>query len=236
MALGSAFKQKNILLGTQQGLSLFNPYTKIFRNYGANDGLDDLEFQIGGITILNNNTILASISSALVAFSPDSMLSSEIPPPPVITALQVGNKELPITATSCYFVSYRSNTIRIDFAALDFINPTSIRYQYKLKGFDRDWIQASNATTATYNNLDGGNYTFSVKAANAGGEWSITATNIHFSVSKPFYKQAWFIILVAVIILITWYAFYRSRIQRILELQRFRNDISSDLHDEVGST
>lgn len=226
----------NIWLGTQGGLSLFNPHTKTFRNYGADDGLDDLDFQIGGLIKLDDNSMVASTSSTLVRFFPDSILFSPTPPAPVITALQVGNKELPFTAASRHFVSHRLNNIRIDFAALDFINSKSIRYAYKLEGFDKDWIQAGNTTTATYNNLDGGNYTFRVKAANATGEWNKTATYINFYVSKPFYKQAWFIVLIIVSITATMYAFYRSRIRRILEVQRLRNSISRDLHDEVGST
>lgn len=226
----------NIWLGTQQGLSLFNPHTKTFRNYGVNDGMEDLDFQIGGILKLDNNMIIASTSSALVCFSPDNMLSLQIPPPPVITGLRIGNKEMPVKKASRYFVSYRSNNISINFAALNFIDPGSIRYKYKLQEFDKDWIQGGNATTATYNNLNGGNYTFKVKAANAAGEWNETATDIRFWGSKPFFKQAWFIALVVFSLLAIVYAFYRIRLQRLLEVQRLRNNISSDLHDEVGST
>ncbi len=226
----------NIWLGTQQGLSLFNPRTQTFRNYGANEGLDDLAFQIGGISKLHNNMILASTSSALVAFSPDSMLSLQSPTPPVITGLRIGDREIPVRKDGRYFVSYRSNNISIDFATLNFIDPGSVRYQYKLEEFDKNWINAGNATTATYNNLDGGNYTFKVKAANAAGEWNEAATSIRFLISRPFYKQAWFMILVTFSFLAMVYAFYRVRLQRVLEVQRLRNNISSDLHDEVGST
>jgi two-component sensor histidine kinase len=227
----------NAWLTTGNGLSVFNPKTRIFRNYGESDGLQRLEFnEDANILKLDNNMMLACDVNTVVAFSPDSMMNLPIPPQPVITSLHIGNEEIPVSSNGKYNVSYKANTIRINYASLDFINTKSLNYAYKLQGFDKDWNYVGNTTTATYTNLDGGNYTLKIKVANSIGKWNETATALTFFVSSPFYKQAWFFVLIGIIIITASYAFYRTGVQRILELQRLRNSISRDLHDEVGST
>ena len=58
------------------------------------------------------------------------------------------------------------------FAALDFRDPASNQFAYKLEGFDKDWKYFANRDFATYTNLPGGGYTFRVKAANNDGYWN----------------------------------------------------------------
>jgi two-component sensor histidine kinase len=226
----------NIWLGTKQGLCVFDPVSKQFHGYGESEGLRNLEFQQFAMTQLNNGLMLACDNNNLVAFYPDSIMSVPVPPAPVITSLRIGNNEVPVSPNQKYFVSYKENNININFISLDFVHTRSIKYAYKLEGFDKDWRYVDNITSATYDNLDGGNYIFKVKAANAMGEWNTTITSLYFFISVPFYKQTWFFVLIAIIVIAILYTFYRMRIQRIIELQRVRNSISRDLHDEVGST
>jgi hypothetical protein len=55
-----------------------------------------------------------------------------------------------------------------------FSQPGKNLYQYKLEGFDENWIQSGTAHTATYTNLDPDIYTFHVKGSNSDGVWNET--------------------------------------------------------------
>ena len=229
--------RNRIWVGTGQGLSLFDPVAGTFRNFNEDDRLSNQEFQAHTLIQLRSGLILAGVTASLVAFNPDSISSFGSLMPPVITGLHIGHADLPGgPADTSYKISYKANNLVVHFASLDFANAVSIAYAYKLEGFDKVWQYAGNATSANYASLDGGHYTFRVRASINGIDWVETKTGLSFFVTSPFYKQAWFIVLLVVVVLGILYIFYRIRIQRILEMQRLRNNISKDLHDDVGAT
>jgi hypothetical protein len=101
--------------------------------------------------------------------------------------------------------------ISFDFAALNFSNPEKNRYAYKLNGFDFDWIHAGNRQTATYTNLDGGEYSFHVVAANNDGIWNLEGASVAIIISPPYWKTWWFYALVTVFIALLPYFIYKVR-------------------------
>jgi len=125
--------------------------------------------------------------------------------------------------------------ISFDFAAMDFSQPGKNLYQYKLDGFDKDWIQSGTQNSATYTNLDPGTYTFRAKGSNSDGVWNETGTSVELVILPPWYMTWWFRTLLSIAIIALVYVFYRYRLQQALRLQAVRNRIASDLHDEIGS-
>ena len=69
-------------------------------------------------------------------------------------------------------LGHKEDVITLKFAALDFADPRANRYEYKLDGFDNDWVRADERRAATYTNLPGGQYVFRVRASNSDGVWS----------------------------------------------------------------
>lgn len=61
--------------------------------------------------------------------------------------------------------------VRFDFTALHFRNPSALRFQYRLEGYDRDWIDAQERRSAFYTNLPPGTYRFRVRASDERGHW-----------------------------------------------------------------
>ncbi len=90
--------------------------------------------------------------------------------------------------------------ITFDFAALNFTNSILNQYAYRLEGFDDHWIYCGNRQSATFTNLDGGTYTFHVKAANNDGVWNEQGAKVLITVNPPFWKTWWFYLLCAAII------------------------------------
>jgi light-regulated signal transduction histidine kinase (bacteriophytochrome) len=120
-----------------------------------------------------------------------------------------------ILVTDSITLPYDKSMISFDFAALNFTAPEKNQYAYKLDGFDKDWIYCGNSRTATYTNLDPGEYTFKVKASNNDGVWNEKATSIKIIITPPFWQTWWFKLMATVTLLIAGYLVYKIRMKAI---------------------
>ena len=93
------------------------------------------------------------------------------------------------------------------------------QYAYKLEGFDTNWIQAGTRRTASYTNLDPGDYVFRVKGSNNDGVWNQTGTFVNLHIIPPFWQTGWFKSLAILFLLFSLYAVYRLRVKRIRRQQ-----------------
>ena len=71
---------------------------------------------------------------------------------------------------------------------MDFEYPNKIQYKYMMEGFYKEWVSAGNTGSATYTNLDPGEYVFRVTATNCDGIWSDKAAVVNIEISPPFWK------------------------------------------------
>jgi signal transduction histidine kinase len=244
-------------VGTQNGLSCFtpprNPFNPgdsfHFRNYDKGDGLPGNTMALfAGYKDVDGKMFFGCEDAGLISFNPNELRDNDYIPPVYITDFSLFNKSVPpndadgilksrIESTKEITLSYNQNVISFDFAALNYVHPEKNKYAYRLVGFKKDWIY-TDATKrfANYTNLDAGTYTFEVKASNNDGVWNETPATIKLIIRPPFWQTSWFRALMAVALIATAYGFYWYRLQHILRLQRIRNRIASDLHDDIGST
>jgi signal transduction histidine kinase len=173
-------------------------------------------------------------------------LNNKTVPPIYITAFNIDNRPVPIQRegspltkaiylTETITLSYEQNFVSFRFAAMDFTDPEKNLYQYKLQGFQKDWISSDKTHSATYTNLDPGTYTFTVKGSNNDGTWNEKGASVKLIILPPWYRTWWFLTLFALTLLLSAYSIYRYRVAQVVKLQSIRNRIAGDLHDEVGS-
>ena len=135
---------------------------------------------------------------------------------------------------------YSSNSMVFEFVSSDLVNEQKVKYSYFLDGFDSRWSQYSERNYINYTHLPAGQYRFKVKALNYAGEESINTAQLIFIIEPPFWQRAWFIILVVVLFILAVsfinYLIYQYKIRQALKLEKIRTNISSDLHDEIGTS
>jgi class 3 adenylate cyclase len=87
------------------------------------------------------------------------------------------------------------------------------RYQFKLEGFDPDWVDAGTRNSAIYTNLNPGTYTFFVRGDNADGIWGGSPTSFQLEVRPPWWMTTWFY-GGCVLLLLSGFVFYTNRLRR----------------------
>ncbi|RMG66769.1 MAG: hypothetical protein D6715_06140, partial [Calditrichaeota bacterium] len=178
--------------------------------------------------------------NGIVAFYPENLRLNRHVPPVVFTDFSVGNQPVQLDSSISFKktvrLSYRQSDFTIAFAALDFTRPVFNRYAYMLEGYDRHWIEAGNHPRATYTRVPPGRYVFRVRGSNNDGVWNEAGVSLEIVIPPPFWQAWWFRVLAAAIVVALLALAYRYRVNRLLELERTRQRIARDLHDDVGSS
>lgn len=236
----------NLWMSTNKGLSCFNPQKQTFRNFDYKDGLQSNEFNRGAYCRTKDGCLFFGGVNGFNYFYPREILNNMTVPQIVITGLRIRNQPVPVQPegspltkviylTKKLTLSYEQNSISFEFASMDFTYPEKNLYQYKLQGFDKDWIHSGNTHSATYTNLDPGTYTFMVRGSNNDGIWNEKGASVQLIILPPWYMTWWFRTALAIAVLLVTYVLYRYRLAQALKLQAIRDRIAGDLHDEVGS-
>lgn len=229
----------NYWISSNGGISKLDPKTNRFRNYTAEDGLQSNEFNANAALKSSTGEFYFGGINGFNVFHPRKILHDTTSPTVMLQHYKVYDKTFiphPDASGSGVALAYDQNYLTFQFAALEFSAPEKIQYAYKLENFDDDWIDAGNKREAVYTNLDPGRYVFKVRAANPDGYWNEAEASMIFRIAPPYWKTWWFTVLVVIAILGIAYTIHRYRLAQSLKVERLRNKIASDLHDEVGSS
>ena len=219
--------------------------------FGINDGLPTLEcsegLQPAGCKTADGRLWFPT-SKGLVCIDPANVKFNPLPPPVAIEEMRVDDRPFANEASGAAPFKIPPGRHRFDFqyTALSFIAPEKVRFKYRLKGFDNDWVDAGTKRLAIYNYLAPGEYSFQVIACNNDNVWSEPGASLAFNVLPYFWQTTWFRVL-ALTALVTvsgglvWFDTRRrmrhklERIERQRDIEHERARISQDIHDDLGA-
>ncbi|MCF6269463.1 MAG: histidine kinase [Melioribacteraceae bacterium] len=144
------------------------------------------------------------------------------------------------------FIEPGPERIEFSFTAINFRNPSDIKYKYRLAGLEPNWIDAVSDRSISYTRLPYGSYTFMVQANVSGNYSDPLIAEVEIKILPYFWQLLPFqifagVILLGIIVSLTRF-FYITKhnrhlktieLERALENERIR--ISKDMHDEVGA-
>ncbi|MBI1227795.1 MAG: hypothetical protein GC192_21350 [Bacteroidetes bacterium] len=132
--------------------------------------------------------------------------------------------------------SYKDNNLSFKLVAVGFHFPNLSTLHWKLDGYYDEWQSIENGGYANFRKLPPGRYTLQVAAANLNNLGNPNIKTFEIEIRRPLWQRWWFILLVLTTILASGYSLYRWRLEQLLRVERIRNQISSDLHDDIGAT
>ncbi|HEX5151282.1 MAG TPA: two-component regulator propeller domain-containing protein [Parafilimonas sp.] len=228
----------NLWIATAKGLNRLDLKTFRIKAYYNEDGIEsDAELNY----LLNcDGKIVIGGDNFITMLNPLSLTRNNTAPPVYINSLRLNNKNKTIVIYDSLSrnikLPYDENYFTIDFIALNFINAAQNKYAFQLEGIDKKFIQAGNMHQAVYTNVAPGTYTFNIKASNNDDVWNDAGASITIQIEPPFWKTWWFITGCIILCMLAVYGIYRYRINQLLRVERLRSKISTDLHDDIGST
>jgi len=230
--------QDRLWILSNQGTILYDEKKKTIKVFKEEDGLEKIAVDGAvlyrlkdGRMVIGGNHYVTEFDPGKVAFNPDK-------PAIYITDFKLFGKPYAWAETKkgkTITLSYDMNQFSFDFAVLNYSNPEENKFYYQLTGLDKDW-NTSTQGFANYTNLDDGRYVFRVKGSNSDGAMNESGDTITIIIRPPFWRTWWFIGLCIAAALLLIYLLFRYRLRQALKLERIRMRISTDLHDDIGST
>lgn len=228
-----------LYLGTDRGLDEFDPSSNSWRHYTRKDGLagDDVH----DLYKDRNGYIWASTSLGVSRLDPRAERRDGRPAPIYFRRVNVAGEDVRLPETGARSIpelelSASRNNLLLEFVALSFQGEDKLRYQYKLDGVDADWVAPTETRSVNYARLAAGSYQFQARAINQEGIVSSEPATFRFRILPPIWQRWWFIGTAAVLAGLLVYSMYRLRVAQLIELERVRMRIATDLHDDIGSS
>ena len=236
-------------LSTFNGLSRFNKQSETFENFYQEDGLQSNQFLYGSALKLKSGEMVFGGVKGFNIFNPNHISSLENEKRPMFITQTVINSEV-IAPSSKYVdeisantkitklrVPYNKASLSFKFAALDYFEPSSVRYAYYMEGLDEKWNYTDTYRYATYANLREGNYKLYLKTTQVDGSWTAKTLMTSIVVLPPWYRTWWaysiyIMILIVIIKLYTNYQRKQERLKYRLELAELTVTKEKELHEK----
>jgi ligand-binding sensor domain-containing protein/signal transduction histidine kinase len=221
-------ERKNLWVSTSKGLVCFSPLSKEMKTYTKSNGLLTDQFNYSsGYKDAKGQMYFGSVKG-LITFYPDSIENNTFSPPVFLTGFQVYNNELnidekgsplksSISFTKNIELAYSQSSFSIDFAALSYTAPSTIKYAYKMDGLDKDWTHLETNRKAYFTELNPGTYTFKVSALTGNANKYGEPATLTIKILPPLWKTWWAYLLYAITIASFTYLIIRFFINRSKE-------------------
>ncbi len=239
--LESVQKDKNgiVWMGMTNGICRLNLGKKIVSYYDRRDGINYDKFIQTGVQQLSGGRIFFFTDHNFMVFDPAKVSPKAQPPKPFITSIKIAGQPLSVDSllkAKRVVLKYNNTSISIDFSAISFLTQQKLHYYYMLDNLDKDWIHTDRPTTAFYNYLPPGQYTFYVKSETIDGTSNGEMAQFTIIVRAPFWLSWWFYGLVALAFIGVWLLVDRERINKRRSLLQVRSEIAANLHNDISVT
>ncbi len=253
-------ERATLWLATNQGLSNLDASSNIFRNFNVEDGLpgQDLTGWSSCFRSTEGRMFFGGFSGA-VAFTPATvpfdLPSDSVAPRVVLTELRVGGlpasigKNLAlqgaITHTHSITLKYAQSNFSVQFSALSYKSPRSLRYRYRLIGLDPQWHEVSSEyRIAAFTTLPSGDYTLEIESATSHGPWIEPGTALEIRIEPAWWNSWPFRTTYICAIILSIWLLYNYRLHQISQEFALRLDervhertrLARELHDTLLQT
>jgi len=241
---------QNLWVSTGAGLvkckgAVSNPYTFRILKFSSQDGLQGEQFREFASYKNKSGELYFGGVQGFNIFSPDSIKSNPYPPRLALTQLKIYNRDVEIgekikgksvleyalNENKMLSLSYKHTPFSIEFAALQYSDARNNQFRFRLLPLEKEWNYSSGIRNfASYSNLNAGEYTFILEAANGDGLWNPEQRILKIKVIPPFWKTWWFTGLIILVLSVSAIGYYFYRISL---LKRYNAELEKKVDDRT---
>lgn len=216
---GLAVTGNNITVFHKNSIDLLNIATGLVNTIDAEQGIGEINSELNTVTFDNSDNIYFVADSLLYRYNAgaNKMMQPEI----IIDKVQLFLKDIEIE--SGHLFGYDENNLGFFFTGIFFSNPSKIKYQYKLEGYDKDWV-STNDHVKNFPRLLPGGYTFKVRVSLNENFSKYSEASFVFSIAKPFWQQWWFLVFCGAVLTGIVYVIIKEREKNINRNNRIEKD------------
>jgi diguanylate cyclase (GGDEF)-like protein len=217
----------DVWAATDSGLAIIDVATLKVRALGRADGVVIPSYWINAGASTADGTLAFGGTDGMTLVKPQYLTTQRPRPRIVVNEAHFGGQELPwgrFAAGSMIKPSQiqpKSNSLSVEFSALDYAAPESNHYAYQLEGYDSAWTTTDwRHRTAAYTNLPPGKYRLKLRASDRNGNWTPAPLILPIEVLPSWYQTVWFRLASGVVLIGLVSALMRLRTAQLRARQR----------------
>ncbi|MDO3384776.1 two-component regulator propeller domain-containing protein [Gilvimarinus sp. SDUM040013] len=237
----------DIWLATTNGLARIGSDLTVIATYSRDNGLAGSNYNRDASLKDSQGLLYFGSTEGITVFNPEDLNKHGANFPVVITNLRILNRAAPIgvkgsplstsiLTTDELTLTHEDTMFSFDLAALNFRQNNTMRYSYQLEGFDRGWNNIGRNTSATYTNINSGEYRFRTRASVNGENW-VEGQTIAITILPPPWRSWWaYCIYLAILAVLLWFAHKYITLQVRAEAYRSKSmtDPLTQLYNRAG--
>ncbi|CAN5726252.1 hypothetical protein BH10BAC2_BH10BAC2_50110 [soil metagenome] len=222
---GLAGTRDNIIVMHRNKLDIINAKTGVITYIDDEQGIDNINTDFNAYTTDGNGNLYFIADSTICKYH--ASYYTALQPVILIDNIQLFLQDVQVQ--NGYSFGYDENTISFHYTGLYYSQSEEIRYQYKLEGYDKDWVDTKDKTK-NFPLLPPGNYTFRVRVSLNNNFSLAPEASFMFVIERPFWTNTWFILLCIALALAAIFIIIKSRERAINKFNRLeREKIRSQL-------
>ncbi|MEX0968421.1 MAG: two-component regulator propeller domain-containing protein [Bacteroidia bacterium] len=204
----------DLLVLHKDGIDLVDGKSLTVQNYGSEAGIGDINPDLNAFSRDNAGNVWIATQEGLLRYH----------------AIESGRWKHPKTVLDEMLIylqpredfsqtlKHNQNHVSFEFTALWYQNPGQVSFQYRLEGFNEEWIQTQDRMVI-YPNLAPGKYNFQVRATANNDFAGIPVIAYSFVIQAPFWTSWWFYALCALFTAAIIYGIVKLR-ERQMQLEQ----------------
>jgi len=227
----------DIWFSTNKGISRYSISDKNFKHFNLTHGLVDLEYTHSSVFRSMDNTLYFGAGKGMSSINPEKINTSISAPEVRLTSVLKLNEPMPLGSSLSKLTQlefdYSEQLISFEYVGLNYADPESTRYKYRLKGFDEEWIDAGKSRRATYTNLPSGKYQLQIIAGNNDNIWSEPGLSLDIVVKAAPWNTWWAYVLYAALIAFLLLTYSRFLNRKLLIEQQQKANLKQQVRDKT---
>jgi signal transduction histidine kinase/DNA-binding response OmpR family regulator/ligand-binding sensor domain-containing protein len=195
-------------LGTENGLCRFDPVKKSVLTYSSILPLSRVSFNWNAHYKLRNGELVFGSNNGAVIFNPKTLQQYQSKGKIFFQDLTISGRSIrglsdiklykPIDSLTNIKLKYNQNTLTLELIPIRVF--VGSKFSWKMEGLDKGWSQPTNHRIITYANIPNDDFSLKIRMYNNSLSQLICERTLSITITPPFWKTWWFILLVLAVV------------------------------------